>query len=60
MFARSYVNLVEALQREGVVEEVAREEARYAAFSLLQAQDEGSAAVKYDPVLGPCPTCGRG
>ncbi len=57
-FARNYVNLVEALQREGVEEECAREEARLAALMLLQQADD--AEKTYDPSRGRCPTCGRG
>lgn len=55
-FAREYVELVEALIREGVPEEMARNEARIAATSWLIETDEPC----YDPAAGPCPTCGRG
>lgn len=58
-FAREYVQLVEALKREGVPEDVAREEARIAATTWLF-DDLGEAPATYDPALGPCPTCGRG
>jgi len=54
-FAREYVQLVEALKREGVPEDVARVEARMAATMWLM--DEQS---EYDPAFGPCPTCKRG
>lgn len=49
-FAKRYVELTEALMHEGVVEEIAREEARMAAMVLLYegAGDSG----------GTCPTCG--
>lgn len=58
-FAKEYVQLAEALQREGVPEDVAREEARIAATSLLMEQ-QAHEREAYDPALGPCPTCGRG
>lgn len=57
-FAKAYVELVEALQREGVPLENAREEARMAALVWLQDADEAVAV--YDPARGPCPTCGNG
>lgn len=57
-FARSYVNLVEALMREGVTEETARNEARMVATTELHMQDIDPRT--YDPARGPCPTCGRG
>lgn len=55
-FAKEYVELVEALKREGVPEEIARNEARIAATSWLVEEIEPY----YDPAAGPCPTCGRG
>lgn len=55
-FAREYVELVEALAREGVPEDVARNEARIAATSWLMDVAEET----YDPAKGPCPLCGRG
>jgi hypothetical protein len=55
-FAKAYVHLVEALTREGVLEETARDEARMAAMAYLMNLDEDF----YDPALGGiCPTCGR-
>ena len=51
--------MAEALQREGVPEAVAREEARIAAMSLLM-DEQSHAGETYDPARGPCPTCGRG
>ena len=59
LFAREYVQLVEALVREGVPEGQARIEARIAATSWLWS-DQDLEEPKYDPALGPCPTCGRG
>ena len=54
-FARHYVQMVEALLREGVPEATAREEARMAATTLL---------VSGSPMPGGggetvCPLCGR-
>ncbi len=58
-FARAYVRLTEALQREGVPPETAREEARLAAFSeSMERMDQ--AVQTYDPAKGPCPVCERG
>lgn len=57
-FATEYVQLVEALQAQGVPEEIARNEARVAATSWLM--EYGEELPVYDPVKGPCPTCGRG
>ncbi len=55
-FAKEYVELVEALKREGVPEDIARNEARLAATTWLIEDEEAL----YDPAAGPCPTCGRG
>lgn len=55
-FAKAYVHLVEALMREGVIEETARDEARMAAMASLMNWDDEA---EYDPSQGPCPTCGR-
>ena len=57
-FARAYVAFTEALLREGVTEETAREEARMAA--LVQAQMDEPGTPTYEPHRGSCPTCGRG
>lgn len=57
-FAKEYVQIVEALMREGVPETVAREEARIAATSWLFGETDESQP--YDPAKGPCPTCGKG
>jgi len=52
-FAKTYTQLVEALMREGVEEETAREEAHLAAVELMHIGD-------YRPETGePCPACGR-
>jgi hypothetical protein len=59
-FARLYRNLVEALLQVGVVEQVAREEARIAAMVALQMADAEERVLTYEPHLGPCPTCQRG
>lgn len=49
VFAQKYVALTDALMREGVPEEVAREEARLAALSWM-----------YNEPTGPvCPLCGN-
>lgn len=56
-FAKTYVSLVEALMREGVTEDVARHEARVAAFARL---NENDIVLTYDPAKGPCPTCKNG
>lgn len=48
-FAKQYVALVEALQREGVPELIAREEARCTALLILFEPQEG----------GACPLCGH-
>lgn len=55
-FAKEYVELVEALVRQGVPENIARAEARIAATSWLMDVVEEM----YDPAKGPCPLCGRG
>lgn len=55
-FAKTYVALVEALQQQGVPQEVARSEAR--ASALIQ--DAAVASLHYDPAKGPCPLCGNG
>ncbi len=57
-FARDYVRLTESLQAEGVPEEIARAEARYAAQLLLM--NDLAPTSQYDPGSGPCPACGRG
>jgi len=56
-FARTYADLTEALIQQGTPEDVARNEARIAATTLLMEDVE---APLYDPAQGPCPTCGRG
>lgn len=56
-FAKAYVQLVEALMREGVAEAVAREEAHRAALVDARLEEE---VLHYDPARGPCPGCGRG
>jgi hypothetical protein len=56
-FAQSYVQLTQALQRQGVPESTAREEARWAATSMLISETPDGT---YDPAKGQCPTCGRG
>jgi hypothetical protein len=48
-FAKRYVPLVEALRREGVPEDKAREEARITALTLMFEQEEGEE----------CPLCGQ-
>lgn len=55
-FAKTYVQLTEALMREGVEEELARSEAHKAALIEARLADE---VLHYDPTLGPCPGCGR-
>jgi hypothetical protein len=57
-FAKRYVALVEALQREGVTVEDARTEARLSAAMTVYGVE--SEEQHYDPALGPCPTCERG
>lgn len=52
-FARQYVVLVEALTKQGVPEDAAREEARVTALTLMF---EDAAAGAGGP---PCPLCGR-
>ena len=51
-FAKRYVDLVEALQQQGVPEKRAREEARLTATLILLIPD-------YADPSEPCPTCGR-
>jgi len=51
-FARRYVELVEALQQQGVPEERARDEARMAATLVFLAPDHVEKGA-------PCPLCGR-
>lgn len=54
-YARMYVQLTEALAKEGVAEETAREEARFTATTwLLSPEDNEAGEVKA------CPLCGRG
>lgn len=48
-FARRYVDLTEALQREGVPEAIARDEARLAASLVFLNPPDGHG----------CPLCGR-
>jgi hypothetical protein len=51
MFARTYAQMTEALQAEGVPEPIAREEARMAAVTVAYCPE---------PAEGPpCPLCGR-
>ncbi len=58
-FAKLYIALCEALRHEGVPEDRVREEARLAATSVLMCE-RSAAVVRYDPAVGPCPTCERG
>lgn len=51
-FARQYVALVEALQNEGVLEKVAREEARITALIMMFRDGE-------DGNGQACPLCGQ-
>jgi hypothetical protein len=52
-FARQYVALVDALMKQGVAEETAREEARMAALLLIFQKDNST--------TGTCPLCsGKG
>ena len=53
-FAKAYVSLVEALMQEGVLEEIARDEARMAAMTQLRFDDEAASTGER------CPLCGRG
>lgn len=57
-FARDYVQLTDALRREGVPEDVARQEARLTATTMLM--NDLAEFPAYDPAEGPCPACGRG
>ncbi len=50
-FARTYRDVTQALMAEGVVEEQAREDARFVAMALLYDGDEGSGER--------CPLCGQ-
>lgn len=54
VFAQTYVALVEALQREGVLEEQARLEARTAATAELLSEKDGLL-----PASAACPVCNR-
>jgi hypothetical protein len=53
VFAQTYIALVEALMREGVLEEQARIEARAAATTELLSEKEGLLL----PSATPCPVC---
>lgn len=53
-WARCYTSLVEALIAEGVEEEVARSEARYAATMVVLPEDD-----EPQPIGPLCPVCGR-
>lgn len=50
-FARAYVEMTEALLREGVNEDIAREEARMTATTILFSERRNNAP--------PCPLCGN-
>lgn len=52
-FARQYVALVNALTKEGVPEEAARDDARVTALTLMFEDDEAGATGP------PCPLCGH-